>query len=1092
MTKVECRRATGEQRRFILPPFAFIFPFLMLAAAMLACSPVPTLVQIPPTITLAVIAPATSTSAAPVSPIATATKIPISSPTPEPPAPTATALPSSQSEIRNPLPSIVAEVDLGVSFEQPLQHALALDPEGGRIFVGAPPTLTLVLSADDLSRVETLPVGGDLAIDRARTRLYVGAPDGVAVFDLDSLERIGTIPITAGRFGSTPVVDTSIGNIFVVRNGVYRVDPVTLQVSGRISGTFPISGASSLAVDAAFDSERRLLYISLNNGIPGSNNGNTLMVYSLRTNEMIYSDNERSVISLQADERTGQAFIARSRFNLTSLSVLANKVNGFRSALCINSIAGSVRADTQRERIYVSDAREPTSRLLALDAITGTLVADVPLPRTYTLSAFDAHSDQLYLISPDGHLLVMSGHDASTPGPQAFEPSGPLTGAVAWIAPSPDFVNDKTLFAAWTPERYSSGPLGSRAGQLFASADGGASWGRVGGGLPTHLFVNALAFSPDYARDLTLFAALLSPEGRGGGLYISRDAGRSWRPSTQGLNDWAIAEIAVAPGFPFNRTVFALTWQSGLFRSTDGGQTWQHTPYRPNAPATMNARTLAISPDYVNDHTLVVSAGDSTSISRDGGENWWMLVENRAASLSFARDRTLMGSFADVGVLRSDDLGATWQAASRGLRLDVTSRLSLSLSPDFPQDKTALALSQSFEQSALYRTTDGGVNWQIETSGWTGKATITALTFAPDGSLFLGLSDGQVRSVKASELKWSTAPAALDKLNVEAIAISPDYANDRALFIGSARAGIFLSTDSGKTWQETNFSARDMGVNRIQLALSPNHANDQVIFAAAGGQVFRSDDCGASWQVLTAGLGSFFPMSSLAVSPQFASDRTALLGGNSRAPRVMRSTDGGQTWVASSGLGPSGSNSVIALAFVPGSGSVAYAWADQAGLYRSGDAGATWTHVFSPTDAASWGLQSLAISPDFARDRLMFAGFVGAQNFRRSADGGATWHPSDTGLPPGLVWGSAIALSPDFARDRTIFLGTDRGVFRSDDGGVTWAKLANVGLPQAGILSLALSPDFASDPPRGALFAGLADRGLYISTDGGATWKAAR
>jgi photosystem II stability/assembly factor-like uncharacterized protein len=504
----------------------------------------------------------------------------------------------------------------------------------------------------------------------------------------------------------------------------------------------------------------------------------------------------------------------------------------------------------------------------------------------------------------------------------------------------------------------------------------------------------------------------------------------------------------------------------------------------------MNARALAISPDYVNDHTLVVSVGDSTSISRDGGENWWTLVENRANALVLAHDRSLMGSFADVGVLRSDDLGATWQAASRGLRLDVTRRLSLSLSPDFPRDQTALALSQSFEQSALYRTTDGGASWQVEVSNWAGKARITALTFAPDGSLFFGLSDGQVRFVKASELKWTSAPAALDKLNVEAIAVSPDYANappTGALFIGSARAGIFISTDGGRVWQESTFPARDMGANHIQLALSPEHVTDRMIFAAAGGQVFRSNDGGANWQVLSSGLGSFFPVSSLAVSPQFASDHTVLLGGSAHAPRVMRSTDDGQTWVVSSGLGPS--NGVIALAFVPGNGRVAYAWADQAGLYRSGDAGATWTRVFSPTSTASWGLQSLAISPDLARDRLMFAGFVGAENFRRSADGGATWHPSVRGLPPGLLWGSAIALSPDFAHDKTIYLGTDRGVFRSDDGGVTWAKLPNGGLPEAGVLSLALSPNFSSDR---TVFAGLGDRGLYVSTDGGATWKAAR
>jgi photosystem II stability/assembly factor-like uncharacterized protein len=1098
--------------------FRLYLSTFILLVALLACSPVPTLVSIPPTITPAVIAPATGTATAPVSPIVTATAV--GNPQPEAPnpalaqiTPTATAASTPPSAIShppsatshppsalgNPLPSIIAEVDLGVSFEQPLQHALALDPEGGRIFVGVPPTLTLVLSADDLSRVKTLPVGGDLALDSARARLYVGAPDGVAVFDPDSLERIGTIPVAAGRFGSTPIVDISIGNIFVVHNGVYTVDPVSLQVTGRISGTFPISPTSAFAVDAAFDAERRLLYTSLNNGIPGSNNGNTLMVYSVRTNEMVYRDNERSIISLQADERSGRAFIARSRINLTSLSVLANEGSGWNTALRINSIAGTVRADTQRGRIYVADAREPSSRLLVLDTLTGALVADVPLPRAYTLSDFNAENDQLYLLSPDGHLLVMKGHGEGAPAPQTPEPSGSLTGSVAWIASSPDYANDKTLFAAWTPSRQvSGGPLGSQAGQLFASLDDGLTWGKVQGGLPSHLFVNALAFSPDYSRDQTLFAALLSPEGRGGGLYVSSDAGRSWRPATQGLNDWAIAEVAVAPGFPFNHTVFALTWQTGLFRSTDGGQTWQRLPYRATAPATMNARTLAISPDYVNDHTLLTSVGDTTSISRDGGENWWTLVENRADSLVLARDGSLMGSFADVGVLRSDDLGATWQAASRGLRLDVTGRLALSLSPEFPRDQTALALSQSFEQSALYRTTDGGASWQVQVPDWTGTAKITALTFSPDGSLFFGLSDGQVRHAKASELKWTSASATLDKLNVEAIAVSPDFANAPpagAILIGSARTGIFISTDGGRAWQETSFPARDTGTNHVQLALSPDHANDRMIFAAAGGQMFRSNDGGADWQVLSSGLGSFFPASSLAVSPQFTSDHTVLLGGSARAPRVMRSTDDGQTWVVSSGLGPS--NGVIALAFVPGNGRVAYAWADQAGLYRSGDAGATWTRVFSPTprvplmgtSTTSWGLQSLAISPDLARDRLMFAGFVGAENFRRSADGGATWHPSVNGLPPGLIWGSAITLSPDFTRDKTIYLGTDRGVFCSDDGGVTWVKLPNVGLPQAGVLSLALSPNFVLDH---TLFAGLAESGLYVSTDGGETWKAAR
>jgi photosystem II stability/assembly factor-like uncharacterized protein len=1076
MTTVECRMNACR----------FVVPFLILVSAMSGCARAgPT--SAPPTITPAPIIPTAVAGPSPTPALITPTAATSAVTTP-PPTPAAPAPLESGS-----LPAILADVDLGVHFEQPLQHALALDVDRGRLFVSAPPDRTLVISTEDWSITDTLSLGGGVAVDRSHERLFVGAPDGVSVFDLDGLRLIGTIPITADLFGSTPIPDESADKLFVVYNGVYITYPTALTVMERISGTFPISPGltmSPYAADATLDAQNRRLYISLNNGIPGSNNGNTLIVYDLKSGAMVYRDNERSVVSLAADESSGRLFVARSRMNFSSLSMIED---GIKPTLRVNGISGSVKVDTQRKRVYLADVS--TSRLLVLDATTGALIADVPLPRICTLAAFDADNDRLYLLSPDGHLLVMRGHGAAATAPTAIEPTGVVTGSVAWIAPSPDFVRDPpagVLFAAWTEEGTISGrPAGALAGRLFASADGGATWSRVSGGLPSDLLVNALAFSPDFVRDRVMFASLLSPSGSGGGIYISKDAGRSWRPVTQGLSDWIVSEIAVAPGFPFNGTVFALTWQSGLFRSTDGGVTWTRTGYQASPPVGMNTRTLVISPDFVNDNTLVVSTGEGTSISRDGGENWWALVENRATSLALSPDRKFLGSFNDVGVLRSDDGGTTWQAASRGLRFDVGSRVALALSPDFSRDRTAFALVQSSERSAVYRMTDSGMTWQIEISGLAGKAQVTALAVSPDlardGLILAGLDSGQLRVVKVSDLKWSNAPAALDKLNVEAIALSPDYANDQTVFIGGGRTGLFVSTNGGKTWQETNFPARDTGVGHLSIALSPDYANDKMVFASAGGQAFRSDDGGANWQILSSGLGSFFPTSAVAVSPRFADDHAVLIGGGFRAPRVMRSTDAGQTWSATNGLLQN--NGVPVMAFAPGNGRVAYAWADQSGLYRSGDGGAMWTRVFSPTetvDISSWSIQSLGISPDFVRDRLMFAGFVGPQNFRRSADGGATWHPSDIGLTPGLLWGSALAVWPDASmRDRLIWLGSDKGVFRSEDGGVTW-KASSAGLPQVGVLALALSPNFSDDH---TILAGLVDRGLYISTDGGANWK---
>lgn len=1050
---------------------------------------------------------ATPTAVVPGAPPSPAATVPAGPATPSLPSTPAVASPSL-----GPLPTVLAEIDLGVQFERTLQHAVALDVDGRRIFVGAPPDRTLVLSAESLQITDTLSFGGDLALDRTRGRLFIGAPGGVAVFDLDSLQLAGAIPITVSLLGSTPIVDETTGMLLVVNNGIYTADATSLRITGRISGTFPSPGgipSNAYAVDAALDTQRRWLYISLNNGIPGSNNGNTLLVQRLGSGDTIYQDSERSIVSLEVEEATGRLFVTRSRMDSSSLSILAAQDSRLQPELQINGVLGSVQVDTRRGRIYVADSGGIDPRLLVLDSVTGALVADVPLPGAYTLAALDAQADRLYLLSPAGRLLVMSGHGATTPAAQKLEQTDVMTGSVAWIAPSPDYANDQTLFAAWTPDQTASGPLGSLAGQLAVSADGGATWRRVhvrGQTLASSwLWANALAYSPDFARDRTMFAAFMSSSGRGGGIYVSNDGGRTWKPATSGLGDWVVAEIAAAPGFPVNHTVFALTRQGGLFRSTDGGQTWQRTGYNPAYPAVLNAHTLAISPDYINDKTVVVSVGESASISRDGGDNWWPLLESRATVLAFSphysRDRVLLGAFASLGVLRSDDGGANWQAVSRGLRLEVGGRLALALSPDFGRDRTAFLLSRSFDRSTLYRTADGGATWQIESAGATGKALITAIAISPDfardGMVFWGGNDGRIRTVKAGDLRWSNAPAELDKLNVESIAVSPGYAVDRTIFIGGGRTGVFVSTDGATSWQETNFPARDVGLGRIRIALSPGYAEDRIVFASAGGQVFRSNDGGATWQPLSSGLGSFFPVANLALSPKFTQDSTVLLGGEYRTPRVMRSTNAGQAWITASGLA-AGTNGILALAFVPGDGRVAYAWADQAGLHRSGDGGATWTRIYSPTETSSTGLgwlaQSLAISPDFLHDRLMFAGFVGAQNLRRSADGGATWRPADAGLPAGLIWGSAIALSPDWARERLIFLGTDKGVFRSEDGGLTW-KASSVGLPQSeggrpvGVLSLAISPDWASDR---TVFAGLAERGLYVSNDGGATWKPAR
>ncbi len=142
--------------------------------------------------------------------------------------------------------------------------------------------------------------------------------------------------------------------------------------------------------------------------------------------------------------------------------------------------------------------------------------------------------------------------------------------------------------------------------------------------------------------------------------------------------------------------------------------------------------------------------------------------------------------------------------------------------------------------------------------------------------------------------------------------------------------------------------------------------------------------------------------------------------------------------------------------------------------------------VGSPPTAVS-SLQSdlvtsaVAVSPDFVRDRTVFAGCSGG--IVCSYDAGQTWHVITLPTPPSIV--SCLAFSPSYADDGVAFLGTmEDGVYRSADRGQNWARW-NFGLFDLRVLALAVSPDFSHDE---TVFAGT-ETGIYISKSGGRSWR---
>ena len=126
---------------------------------------------------------------------------------------------------------------------------------------------------------------------------------------------------------------------------------------------------------------------------------------------------------------------------------------------------------------------------------------------------------------------------------------------------------------------------------------------------------------------------------------------------------------------------------------------------------------------------------------------------------------------------------------------------------------------------------------------------------------------------------------------------------------------------------------------------------------------------------------------------------------------------------------------------------------------------------------------ALAPSPNFSRDGICFA--ARHSGLYRSDDGGLTWRSvyESLNLTETLIT-TSVALSPDFESDQTVFAGAPGGTLRSTDGGQTW-YVTMLPTPPPAITTLAVSPDFTRD---GVLLTGTMQDGVFRSADRGGRW----
>jgi photosystem II stability/assembly factor-like uncharacterized protein len=233
---------------------------------------------------------------------------------------------------------------------------------------------------------------------------------------------------------------------------------------------------------------------------------------------------------------------------------------------------------------------------------------------------------------------------------------------------------------------------------------------------------------------------------------------------------------------------------------------------------------------------------------------------------------------------------------------------------------------------------------------------------------------------------------------------------------------------------------------------------------------------------------------------------------------VWKSTDYGRTW--NPVFDGQDTQSIGAIAVAPSDSSVIYVASGEGlhrpdlsvgdGIYRSADAGKTWTHL-----GLRDGQQIPALVVDPASPNRLFAAVLGhpygpntERGIFRSQDGGKTWEKvlykdqntggSDVAIDPKdpqIIYASMWDARLGPWEDKNTYEGTHGGLFKSTDGGSTWKQLTD-GLPQDLVqINIAIA---ASDPNR--IYATLSTKeestyassnglGVYRSDDAGMSWR---
>ncbi|MDA7949894.1 MAG: hypothetical protein MPJ24_00260 [Pirellulaceae bacterium] len=598
---------------------------------------------------------------------------------------------------------------------------------------------------------------------------------------------------------------------------------------------------------------------------------------------------------------------------------------------------------------------------------------------------------------------------------------------------------------------------------LYKTSDGGKTWDKLSGGLPTDPKTGCTEIIMDPSDPEVLYAgfyhrlrgpATMHSGGREGGIYKSTDSGKSWKKLTEGLptGETGMIDISICRKFP--QIVVAAVEasdqlprdksvpNSGVYRSDDGGNTWKYLYY--NATRPFYHGQVEIDP---NDPDRIYYVSRSFAHTRDGGKTWRGRKPWRSTG----------GDDHDLWICPYDSK-INYTATDQGAYLTVDDRTSLALNNMAIGQYYAIGVDQRDPYYIIGGLQDNGL-WIGPSNSRERRGILTM------HNKYLGNGDGFHSQIDPTD--WRIAYivnhvgfAARKNLETEEFAFitptpetitnyldyyDPNFDQEPIVYTIAPGEHWFFGADAQRPKLPVQFRFNWSS----PLVMSPT---DPKTLYFGSNYLFKSTDRGDTWEI---------------ISDDLTTNDVDLRNPNGEGGLTISNT-GGENHCT-----------IMTISQSPFDDQVVWVGTDDGNVQVTQNGGKTWSNVRLNIQGIP---KKIWVSRVAASHHEKGTAYVTLDNHRhddmkpyvyKTTDFGKSWTNISSNLPEN---GSVYVIQEDAKNPNFLLVGTEFAMFASIDGGKSWERFMN-GMPTVAMYDALIHPRDSD------LVVGTHGRSIWIADD---------